>query len=728
MINLENIMKKSRITFLVMFLILLPLVSYADADLSFLKSNYMTSSDTSWDYGINVITPGNYSIDVYATNLATQESDASFELFCDSNIIGSAATIPWNSENTECKISFSTSLSSGKHKLTISSVDGTWSFSKIEISLSSLASLSGSTVPGDLEISENVGAYGSTVSTDSVYMDAGSFFEYELAVNKSGTYKFEAKGKFDGTDGNRLIIRLNNAELTIIEQNDVTTDYIDISTNIDLPAGTHNFEIYNDDGHYSLKSFKFSLVSEKDIAPIEKLTKVEYEKDEDEVVIEVTDESGLSVEEAKKRISDGLQGIIGTFGKMFLSALQPIVDLFADTLKGILTKQSGIIEKLVFMYIELITTWARLWMFELLLYLLRIIDALMSIFDIFAGTKYILVNDVPTIFLNMFFENSLIRNIFWGIFILGIALNLIFSIISVTRSMFTDDSEKSLGPILRQIGKSFATYVVIPIFVIFSVNLASVVLLKLDDILTINTNGADLTFGNTLFMVLSFGEETDDYAHCSVSPTFTDDARATFYHNNTKYERSANTSEYFYFSYFKILGGLVLSGYIIVLLALAIILFVTRVFDLILLFLVSPYFAASISLDGGERFADWRKLFIAKLVSGFGLVIMMKLFVGIVLPIVTDGTVIFSTNAFINAGFMILILTAGCYAIFKSHNLLMKLIDPQAALAEMGIAEVAVGAAHEVANIVKSEMSGGAARNAPSSSGLSNEQKDILSK
>ena len=148
---------------------------------------------------------------------------------------------------------------------------------------------------------------------------------------------------------------------------------------------------------------------------------------------------------------------------------------------------------------------------------------------------------------------------------------------------------------------------------------------------------------------------------------------------------------------------------------------------MILLFITSPYFAATISLDGGARFADWRKLFIAKLVSGFGLVIMMKLFVGIVLPVITNGSIVFSTNTFINAGFMILILTAGCYAVFKSHNLIMRLIDPQAALAEMGIAEVAVGAVHEVTNIVKSEATGGASNTAPSS-GPSNEQKNILSK
>ena len=91
---------------------------------------------------------------------------------------------------------------------------------------------------------------------------------------------------------------------------------------------------------------------------------------------------------------------------------------------------------------------------------------------------------------------------------------------------------------------------------------------------------------------------------------------------------------------------------------------------------------------------------------------------------------IFSTNTFINAGFMILLLTAGCYAVFKSHNLIMKLIDPQSALAEMGIAEVAVGAAQEVANIVKSEATGGASKATPTggNGGISIEQKDILSK
>lgn len=730
---MKNIAKKITIMFFVIAFILIPFISYAkDIDLSIHKSRYINHSDENWwDYGINVIVPGSYTLDFKATNLADEDvEDENFEIYCDSEKIVEATKIPWDEDNTEQEMSFSITLSSGKHKISVHSLSDDWNFTYIDFTLNGATLSGGINIPGTIEVNNTNGSYGGTFSDDTVYMNPGDFVDYRIAVKKSGTYEFKTKGKFDGTDGNRLVIRLDNAELTTIEHNETSSDYVEISTTFDLPAGTHYLEIYNDDGHYSLSSIELEQKTQKYIVPLERLTKEQYEKSNTDVDIDVDSDSELSIVNASKRIADGLENTVSFFVRMLMSLIQPIVEQFLNLLKKLLTEQSGLIEKLFNLYIELVTFWARMWMFELLLVLLRTIDALMNIFNIFAGTKPILVDGNSTIFINMLFEDTTIRRVFWGIFILGIALNLIFAIVTVTRAIFTDDREKSIGPMIGRIGKSLLTYVMVPILVIFCVNLASAVLLKIDDIMTINTGGTDLTFGNTLFMIFSFGEETSDYEDCSESPSFTDRARIAFYNNNTKYERSSDSSEYFYFSYFKILGGVILSIYIILLLSLAIVMFVTRIFDLILLFIVSPYFAATISLDGGEKFGEWRKLFIAKLVSGFGLVIMMKLFVGIVLPIITDGSVIFSTNTFINTGFMVLLLTAGCYAVFKSHNLLMKLIDPQAALAEMGIAEVAVGAAQEVVNIVKSEATGGASKAAPmgGGGGISLEQKDILSK
>ena len=731
---MKNIVRKIIAIFFVLTFILIPFTSYAtdEVDLSIHKSRYIDHSDENWwDYGINVITPGSYTLGFKATNLAEEDSDAkNFEIYCDSTKIVDETKVPWNNKNTEEEMTFDISLSSGKHKIAVHSLNDDWEFSYIEFTLVTTSFSGGKSIPGTLNASDSSGSYGATFTGSTAYMNPGDFIDYRLSVQNSGTYKFTTKGKFDGTYGNRLVIRLDGAELTTIEHNEISSDYVEVSTTFDLPAGTHYFEIYNDDGHYSLSSLDFSLEATKYITPIVRLTKEQYEQKPTDVDIDVGSESELSVVEASKRIADGLENIVGFFVRMLMNLVQPLVELFLELLKKLLTEQSGLIEKLFNLYIDLVTFWARMWMFELLLVLLRTIDALMNIFNIFAGTKPILVDGNSTIFINMLFEDTTIRKVFWGVFILGIALNMIFAIVSVTRAIFTDDREKSIWPMLGRIGKSLATYVMVPILVIFSVNLASAVLLKIDDIMTVNAGGNDLTFGNTLFMIFSFGEENADYEDCSEDPSFTDRARIAFYNNNTKYERSSETAEYFDFSYFKILGGIILSIYIILLLALAIVMFITRIFDLILLFIVSPYFAATISLDGGEKFGDWRKLFIAKLVSGFGLVIMMKLFVGIVLPIITDGSVIFSTNTFINAGFMILLLTAGCYAVFKSHNLIMKLIDPQSALAEMGIAEVAVGAAQEVANIVKSEATGGASKATPTggNGGISIEQKDILSK
>lgn len=278
---------------------------------------------------------------------------------------------------------------------------------------------------------------------------------------------------------------------------------------------------------------------------------------------------------------------------------------------------------------------------------------------------------------------------------------------------------------IKEIARGALSYIMIPIFVILSVNLASVVLKKTDDMISVNASDTRLTFGNTLFIAFSMGEETKKYEDYSDNPSFTDGAREKFYNNNELYKESSNSSAIFDFSFQKIILAIIITIFIIVMLFLSVIMFVTRIFDVILLFIVSPYFAASIPFDNGEKFKKWRMTFVAKLVSGFGLVIMMKIFIAIVLPIILGEQLKLSLSWITDIGLKMLLLTGGMYAVFKSHNLLMQIINPQLALAEMGVAEVGVGAAKEVANLVRSEAGG--KTGGGSSGGLTNQQKTLAS-
>ena len=55
-----------------------------------------------------------------------------------------------------------------------------------------------------------------------------------------------------------------------------------------------------------------------------------------------------------------------------------------------------------------------------------------------------------------------------------------------------------------------------------------------------------------------------------------------------------------------------------------------RIFDCLVLLLVEPFFAASIPLDEGEKFEKWKDIFLGRLVSGYGSVVAMNLYLSII--------------------------------------------------------------------------------------------------
>ena len=69
--------------------------------------------------------------------------------------------------------------------------------------------------------------------------------------------------------------------------------------------------------------------------------------------------------------------------------------------------------------------------------------------------------------------------------------------------------------------------------------------------------------------------------------------------------------------------------------------FIRRLFEILLLYMVSPYFVAMMPLDDGEKFKQWFGLFMGKLFTGYGSVVVMKVYL-LVLPLFMRGGIQFS--------------------------------------------------------------------------------------
>ncbi|MCX4363297.1 MAG: hypothetical protein OSJ74_07945, partial [Clostridia bacterium] len=71
-----------------------------------------------------------------------------------------------------------------------------------------------------------------------------------------------------------------------------------------------------------------------------------------------------------------------------------------------------------------------------------------------------------------------------------------------------------------------------------------------------------------------------------------------------------------------LLGGLVM----LVMFVISSISFIQRIFDIILLYIVSPVSASTIPLDDGNRFRVWKDMMISKLLGAYGIILVMNLF------------------------------------------------------------------------------------------------------
>ena len=68
---------------------------------------------------------------------------------------------------------------------------------------------------------------------------------------------------------------------------------------------------------------------------------------------------------------------------------------------------------------------------------------------------------------------------------------------------------------------------------------------------------------------------------------------------------------------------------------------ISRVFDLVLLFITYPIFAATMPIDDGKRFSSWTETFVGKVLGTYGIVIGLNL-VFILLPVIAEFNAFFS--------------------------------------------------------------------------------------
>lgn len=321
--------------------------------------------------------------------------------------------------------------------------------------------------------------------------------------------------------------------------------------------------------------------------------------------------------------------------------------------------------------------------------LLSLVRFLNHVFGIFAGMDDVSYNGQSMSLLSAFFRMNVVTKAMWIITLSAVGIALLLTIYATGKSV-ADMTLEDKNPISKVFGgamKSAATFMLVPFLCIMMLELTSVVTQQVTGAFSIVYGGKTVSIDDVIFV-------TAANEAAKGSSESEKDALLKSYQTGTKHYYSlAGVRGDFEIKKINFLVGIVCSVLMIIVLAFASLLFVRRIFELLLLYLVSPYFVSTMVLDDGAMFGKWRDMFVAKFLSGFGIVFTMQYYMLIVPTIISSNFVLYVGNKNIDSILKIIFILGGAWAVYQGQHLALQILNPQAAEAAQQSAMLVAGMA-----------------------------------
>lgn len=366
-----------------------------------------------------------------------------------------------------------------------------------------------------------------------------------------------------------------------------------------------------------------------------------------------------------KPIAEWLSGILSSIFKFIINeVVQPILE---PVFKTVMDYVGSFI--LDFFYKGLYG------IFQIFLY---IIDVMQTAFDVLIGMQPITYKGADGVTRTDSLVNALIfdegiRNVLIGVTLVAFGLALLFAIYATVRSTldFDFENKRPISHVLRSVLKTMINFLIVPFTMMVMLYLSSAILTTISNALS---QGTDMSLGRTILAVSSMTADgvigtSPDEASLSLQPWADLAAGKISYWE---------WPLYYHISRIDYAVGFIASIFIMIIVGMCLLNFIRRIFDIILLYITSPYFVSTMVLDDGEKFAKWRSTFIAKVFSGYGSAIGMRLYLMIVPMIMSDNIRFFADNAVGHLGdylIKLIFIMGGAWAVYKSSAMLTTILD-----------------------------------------------------
>lgn len=293
------------------------------------------------------------------------------------------------------------------------------------------------------------------------------------------------------------------------------------------------------------------------------------------------------------------------------------------------------------------------------------------------------------------------------------ALCFLLTIFAVIRSMGEGLGElkKPVSHVLRQTSKACFTFLIIPLACTFAVKLAGVVICSIQVYMPTNIEG---NYNDSPIVLVSqalSGDGTtplrgskqsqieraiaaaraatpgastkisDMVFYMSVKDALRNPSSASYYSSGQHFQNTVSAMQDIDVGKINWLYAYLEALMILLILVLVIIQCIVRIFMLLILFVVSPYYVAQMPLDDGAKFKRWKEMFVAFMIGVFGPIITMKTYLVILPYVVTGDNFNFGfTDSITPELFKLFFMAAGAYAVLKSQNLMLEIINPEVAM------------------------------------------------
>ena len=299
-----------------------------------------------------------------------------------------------------------------------------------------------------------------------------------------------------------------------------------------------------------------------------------------------------------------------------------------------------------------------------------LIDFIKTIFYKLCGIETVEIEGEQGDLLSNLLESDIIKRVFLTIFIIGFILLIVFTILAIIKSNYQE--KQNWKTVLSKTGQAFIIMLLIPFTVIIGVMLTNTIMSSINQAMNVYPSNGQGSIGGQFLITIGH----DAYKGLIDQSQ----AEAMFVSGELNYAKLSVVKQYYDITELNYVIGLLGSLVMLIMFVISAITFVQRIFDIVLLYIISPVSISTIPLDEGNRFKVWKDMLISKILSAYGIILVMNLFF-LIIPQVYQ--IKFFDNSFQNGVVYILFLIGGSFAVTKASRVISQLTGAPATGGEM---------------------------------------------